>query len=110
MPGKFLAEFEMYVMLAAARLGGDAYGARIRDEIEERAGRPVSIGALYATLHRLEDKGLIRSHEAEPEPGQRGRARKYCTLTPSGREALRHSTEKIALMMQGVDAVLETES
>jgi len=109
MPGKFLAEFEMYVMLATARLGDEAYGARIRDEIEDRAGRPVSIGALYATLHRLENKGLLRSTEADPEPGQRGRARKYCALTDTGRTALRHSTEKMALMMDGVDAVLETE-
>ena len=110
MTARFLAEFEMYVMLAVARLGDDAYGARVRDEIEERAGRPVSIGALYATLHRLEGKGLIRSIEETPEAGRPGRARKYCSLTPDGRAALRHSTEKMALMMEGVDTVLETES
>lgn len=102
MPGKFLAEFEMYVMLAIARLGDDAYGAALRDEIEERAGRPVSIGALYATLHRLEDKGLVQSLEAEPEPGQRGRPRKYCHLTAAGRESLRHSTAMLQRMMDGV--------
>lgn len=102
MPSRFLAEFEMYVMLAIARLGEDAYGAALRDEIEERAGRPVSIGALYATLHRLEDKGLVRSREAEPEPGQRGRPRKYCHLTAEGRDALRHSTAMLQRMMDGV--------
>ena len=53
MPGKFLAEFELYVMMAIARLGDGAYGATVRREIEERTGRPVSIGALYATLARL---------------------------------------------------------
>ena len=54
MAGKFLAEFELYVMLAIARLGDEAYGARVRQAIEERTGRPVPIGALYATLvHHL---------------------------------------------------------
>jgi PadR family transcriptional regulator PadR len=56
MPGQFLAEFELYVMLAIARLGDDAYGASIRRDIEGRTGRPVSVGALYATLARLGDK------------------------------------------------------
>jgi len=102
MSGTFLAEFELYVMLAIARLEDSAYGAALRDEIEERAGRPVSIGALYATLHRLEDKGLIRSEESDPEPGKRGRPRKYCRLTPEGAEALHHSTAMLQRMMDGV--------
>ena len=55
MPGTFLAEFELYVTLAIARLGDGAYGGAIRDEIESRTGRPVSIGALYTTLARLEE-------------------------------------------------------
>ena len=59
MPGAFLAEFELYVMLAIARLGDDAYGAVVRQEIESRTSRPVSIGALYTTLARLEDKGMV---------------------------------------------------
>lgn len=102
MPGKFLAEFEMYVMLAVARLDEDAYGAALRDEIEARTSRPVSIGALYATLHRLEDKGLVRSRETEPAPGQRGRPRKYYCLTVDGQEALRHSTAMLQRMMDGI--------
>ena len=48
--GDFLAEFELYLMLALSRLGDDAYGVTLRREIEDRAGRPVSIGAVYATL------------------------------------------------------------
>ncbi len=59
MGGVFLAEFELYVMLAVARLGDEAYGAAMLREITDRTGRPVSIGALYATLGRLEDKGLV---------------------------------------------------
>ncbi len=101
MPGKFLPEFELYVMLAAARLGDGAYGAAMRREIEDRTGRPVSIGALYATLARLEDKGLVSMHPADPEPGRRGRPRKYCRLSSEGEEAVRHSTEMLTRMMRG---------
>lgn len=102
MSGTFLAEFELYVMLAIARLEGEAYGAALRDEIEATADRPVSIGALYATLHRLEAKGMIRSREADAEAGRRGRPRKYCRLTDEGAEALRHTTTKLRAMMDGV--------
>ncbi len=102
MGGKFLPEFELYVMLAMARLGDEAYGAAMRREIEERTGRPVSIGALYATLSRLEEKGLVALRAAAPEPGQRGRPRKYCRLTPAGEEAVHHSADMLRRMMEGV--------
>jgi len=100
--GRFLPEFELYVMLAVARLDDGAYGASVRKEIEIRTGRPVSIGALYATLGRLEAKGLLSSAASDPEPGQRGRPRKYCNLTPAGEEAVRHSSEMLTRMMEGL--------
>ena len=102
MPGKFLAEFELYVMLAIARLPDEAYGAAVRKEIEARTGRPVSIGALYATLGRLSDKGLLTQSASDPVPGERGRPRKYCRLTPEGEESLRHSAEMLGRMMEGL--------
>jgi DNA-binding PadR family transcriptional regulator len=105
MPGRFLAEFELYVMLAIARLGEEAYGASIRREIEERTGRPVSIGALYATLGRLGDKALLEFEVSDPRPEPGGRARKYCRLTPDGHAALAHSTEMLRRMMEGLDPV-----
>ena len=100
--GTFLAEFELYVMLAVARLGDDAYGAAIRREIEGRTGRPVSIGALYATLSRLGDKRLLDFEISEPEPVPGGRARKYCRITDRGHEALRHSATMLGRMMEGL--------
>lgn len=103
MPGKFLAEFELYVMLAVARLGEGAYGASVRREIERRTGRPVSIGALYATLARLGDKGLMEFRVSDPRPVPGGRARKHCRLTPAGEEALGHSTAMLARMMEGLE-------
>ena len=102
MPGKFLAEFELYVMLAVARLGDGAYGASVRREIESRTGRPVSIGALYATLSRLGDKGYLSFSVSEPRPVQGGRARKHCRLTRLGNEALAHSTAMLGKMMDGL--------
>jgi DNA-binding PadR family transcriptional regulator len=100
-PGIFLAEFELYVMLAIAQLGDDAYGAAVRQEIEARTGRPVSVGALYATLARLEAKGLLRSRTVSAA-GQRGRPRRYCRLTPRGEAALKHSAEMLTRMMDGL--------
>ncbi len=102
MTGRFLAEFELYVTLAVARLGDEAYGAAMLREIESRTGRPVSIGALYATLSRLEDKGMVTVSPADPEPGQRGRPRKYCRLTAAGEEATRHSAHMLQRMIEGV--------
>jgi PadR family transcriptional regulator PadR len=101
-PGKFLAEFELYVSLAITRLGDEAYGAAVRQEIESRTGRPVSIGALYTTMARLEEKKLLQSRPVEAEEGQRGRPRKYCRLTPEGEEAVRHSLEMLGRMTEGL--------
>jgi len=100
--GDLVGEFELYVMLALAHLGDDAYGVTIRREIEARTGRTVAIGAVYATLARLEDKGLVRFRVSDPQPVQGGRARKYFSLTGGGARALRHSTAMLARMMAGL--------
>jgi DNA-binding PadR family transcriptional regulator len=99
--GDFLGEFELYVMLALSRLGEDAYGMAIRQDIEARTRRGVAIGAVYATLTRLEDKGMVRHQMSAPLPVQGGRARKCFVLTAAGERALGHSTAMLARMMQG---------
>ena len=104
--GDFVGEFELYVMLALAHLGDDAYGVTIRREIEARTGRTVAIGAVYATLARLEEKGLVRFRVSDPQPVQGGRARKYFSLTGAGTRALRHSTAMLARMMAGLSPEL----
>ncbi len=100
--GDFLAEFELYLMLALGRLRDEAYGVTVRREIEERAGRPVSIGAVYATLKRLEEKGLVRHRISEPLPIQGGRSRKYFRLTAEGERVLAHSAAMMSRMLRGV--------
>lgn len=99
--GELLGEFELYVMLALVHLGDDAYGVAIRQEIERRTGREAVIGAVYATLARLEAKDLVRFWMSEPLPVQGGRARKCFRLTAAGDRALTHSTSMLARMMQG---------
>ena len=101
-----LAEFELCVMLALARLGVQAYGAAIRREIEAATGRSVSIGAVYATLGRLGDKGLLRHRVSDPLPIKGGRARKYYWLTQPGERSLRHSATMLRRMMDGVTPAL----
>lgn len=101
--GDHLAEFEVYVMLAIARLGdNEAYGVTIRQEIEGRTGRPVSIGAVYATLGRLNDKGFVTFALSEPDPVRGGRSRKLVSLSKSGRRSLVHSVTSIARMTEGL--------
>ena len=104
--GDFVGEFELYVMLALAHLEDAAYGVTIRREIEARTGRTVAIGAVYATLARLEEKGLVRFRVSDPQPVQGGRARKYFSLTGAGARALRHSTAMLARMMSGLSPEL----
>ena len=99
--GVLLGELELYVMLAVAQLGADAYGVGIRQEIERRTSRDVAIGGVYATLARLEGKGLVRFTLSEAQPVQGGRARKIFRLTPAGARALAHSTAMLARMMHG---------
>jgi PadR family transcriptional regulator PadR len=99
--GDFLGEFEIYVLLALSRCGEQAYGNAIRREIESRTGREIAVGAVYATLGRLEDKGLVRFTLSAPEPTPGGRARKCFRLTAAGGRALRHSTTMLVRMMEG---------
>ena len=107
--GKFLAEFELYLMLALSRLGDSAYGVSIRQEIERRTSRPVSIGAVYETLARLGDKGFVTFQVSEPVPVPGGRSRKYFRLTAKGERALRHSAAMMFRMMDGLDLVPGSE-
>jgi DNA-binding PadR family transcriptional regulator len=100
--GDFIGEFELYVMLALAHLGDEAYGVTIREAIETRTSRTVSMGAVYATLGRLHDKSLVRFRVSAPLPVQGGRPRKYYRLTATGERALHHSTHMLARMIHGL--------
>lgn len=100
--GDHLAEFELCVIAALAHLGGDSYGAAIRKNIADRGRRLVSIGAIYATLRRLESKGFVRFYIEGARPVQGGRARKRAVLTVAGRAALKRSASLFSRMLDGL--------
>jgi DNA-binding PadR family transcriptional regulator len=77
-------ETELMVMLALMRLGDDAYGVPICRHIERETGREVAIGSIYATLERLEEKGLVTSELGEATAERGGRAKRYFRVTASG--------------------------
>jgi DNA-binding PadR family transcriptional regulator len=82
-----LGEFEYLLLTAAARLGNDAYGAAMRQEIEDATGRRCSIGALYTTLDRLETKGFVKTWMGDPTPQRGGRPKRMVRVTSKGVQA-----------------------
>jgi len=96
-------ETEQFVLLALARLGDDAYGVTIRQEIARRSGAEVSIAAVYAALARLEERGMAEAWLSEPMARRGGRARKHFRLTAAGVEALTDSRRAMDRMWEGVD-------
>ena len=103
--GDYLGEFEHIVLLALMRLGNDAYGVTVRREIEERTKRAVSIGAIYATLDRLETKGLVRSYTGEPTAARGGRAKRHFQVTRRGVVAVNRTHDALRNMSDGLAAV-----
>ena len=100
--GDLLGSLEHIVLLALVRLEANAYGMTIRREIEERTGRNNSIGAVYATLDRLEAKGYVRSYLGEPTAECGGRAKRLFRIEADGELALRASQEAIRRMTLGL--------
>jgi PadR family transcriptional regulator len=100
--GDFLGSLEQIVMLAVMRLGTNAYGMTVRREIEERTGREISIGAVYATLERLEAKGYVSSFTGEPTAERGGRAKRHFEIEAAGHLALNASQNALKNMSEGL--------
>jgi PadR family transcriptional regulator PadR len=107
MSAKYLGEFEQAILLAVLRLGDEAYGRGIRQELEECTGRKVSHGAAYITLDRMQAKGLLESWLADPAEGRGGRAKRYFLVTGVGVKALRESRDALMSLWDGVEKTLE---
>jgi PadR family transcriptional regulator, regulatory protein PadR len=106
MPGRdYLGEFEHIVVLALLRLGDRAYGVTVRQEIESRTNREVSIGSVYATLERLETKGYVKSHRGDPTPERGGRSKRFFRVTPRGVAAVNRTQRALQSMTQGLDLI-----
>jgi PadR family transcriptional regulator PadR len=107
---KYLGEFEHILLLALIKLAEEAYGTRIRQMLKIQIGRDVSIGALYATLERMEGKGLVSSSLGEATAERGGRAKRYFEVTAKGRIALQRSRSAIDIMWQGVSLSTGTQA
>jgi PadR family transcriptional regulator PadR len=101
----YLGEFEHIVILALLRLADRAYGVTVRQEIEARTGREVSIGAIYATLGRLETKGYVESQVGEPTPERGGRSKRFFHVTAKGMSAVNRTHRAVQRMTQGLGLV-----
>jgi PadR family transcriptional regulator PadR len=99
----YLGEFEHIVILALLRLADRAYGVTVRREIEARTGREVSIGAIYATLGRLEAKGYVKSQFGEPTPERGGRSKRFFRVTAKGVTAVNRTHRAIQNLTQGLE-------
>jgi len=104
-----LGTLELAALLAVARLADDAYGLAVRHDLAERTGRDYSVGTVYTTLQRLEDKGLLASHASEPLPVRGGRSRRHFTITGAGSRALRHAERHAASIWAGVGTGVRPE-
>jgi PadR family transcriptional regulator PadR len=102
-----LGEFEQMVLLALLRQGSEAYGVSITDDIAERTRRDVSLGSVYKTLERLEDKGLVISRIGEPTAERGGRRKKHFKLMAAGQRALKQSISALRNMTDGLEAELK---
>ena len=102
MPLPNVGSLELTALLGVARLADDAYGLAVRRELHERTGRDYSVGAVYTTLQRLEDKGLLTSSTSDPLPVRGGRSRRHFRLTAAGMRVLREAQRETAALWSGV--------
>ena len=98
-----VSDLEVLALAALLRLGPEAYGVSIREEIAERTGREVSIGSLYKALQRLEDRRLVAARVGEPTSVRGGRAKKHFRVLPAGRDALEGALGSLHRMVDGLD-------
>lgn len=98
----YLGDFENLVLLALLRLDDRAYGVTVRQEIQLRTDREVSIGAVYATLERLQTKGYVTSQQGEPTPERGGRAKRFFRATAKGVRAVQRTHQALQSMTEGL--------
>ncbi len=106
----YLREFEQIVLLSVLRLGEDAYGGKIREDLEETAQRSVSIATIYVALSRLERRGFVRSWMSDPTPVRGGKSKKYYAVEAEGRRALQETKATLERMWKGVGTGLDASA
>jgi PadR family transcriptional regulator, regulatory protein PadR len=102
MARQLLTDFELMILLAILRIGKDAYGVPIAQEIETTGDRPVLLPAVYAALDRLERRRLVVSSVGDPTPERGGRAKRFFRVTPAGLQAVRQTQRSLVALWTGV--------
>ena len=102
-----LGELEQVVLLALLRLGDGGFGVAVQSEIEGRTQRRVSLGSVYTTLARLEQKGLVASRVGDPTPQRGGRRKKLYRVQPKGKRALVATIETLHALTRGLAPSLQ---
>ena len=97
-----LTDFELMILLAVLRCGGNAYGVRIARELEDTAGRRALLAAVYTALDRLEQQGLVTSAMGEPTAERGGRAKRFFTVTPRGIRDVKQAQQALQSLWRGL--------
>ena len=97
-----ISNFELMVMLALIRIGDEAYGVPISEEIESHSGHDVAVGSVYAALDRLQKRGLVASRLGEPTAERGGRAKRHFKVTGQGMRVVRDTRQTLVRLWQGV--------
>ena len=100
--GDYLGNFDLMLLLALLRLGEDAYGVTIAQELEEQTGREVVVASVYATLERLQERGLVTSSLSDPTPERGGRAKRYFRITGAGIREVRDARRSLMNLWKGL--------
>ena len=100
--GDYLQNFDLMALLAILRLGEDAYGVTIARELEEQTGREVVVASVYATLERLQERGLVTSSLGDPTPERGGRAKRYFRITGAGVREVRDTRRSLMNLWKGL--------
>jgi PadR family transcriptional regulator PadR len=97
-----LGHFELLVLLAALRVGEDAYGVSISQALEDATGHEIAVASVYAALQRLESKGLVRTRLGDPTPARGGRAKRHVVVTAAGRRQASTSQRTLTRLWLGI--------
>ena len=100
--GEYLGNFDLMALLALLRLGEDAYGVTIARELEEQTGREVVVASVYATLERLQERGLVASSLGDSTPERGGRAKRYFRITGAGIREVREARRSLMNLWKGL--------
>ena len=100
--GEYLGNFDLMLLLAVLRLGDEAYGVTIAQELEQHTGREAVIASVYARLESLQERGLVTSSLGDPTPERGGRAKRYFHITGAGIREIRDARRALMTMWKGL--------